>query len=131
LSGNNIGDDGIAAISGPLGKSKLFKLIADGCGITVIGAKALAESLHINKSLSLLTLSNNPITVEGARMIFESIVGNGTLCPNVIMDSLLYEEDKEIQLMIELLETRMRRQYLKVGITFVSCNIRCNIVEMS
>jgi len=126
LSENHLGDDGIAAIAGPLGNSNLFKLILDGCGITMTGAKVLAESLTINKSLSVLTLTKNPITVEGARVIFESVVGNGAICPNLVMDNHLCDEDKEIQLMMEVLETRMRRHYNKVG-AVPYCN-RCMLL---
>ena len=118
LSANNLGDDGIVAIAGALGKCNIDKLIIDECGINVTGAKALAESLLINKSITLLTLLDNPITVEGARTIIESAVGNGTLCPCMMIDDHLYEEDDEAQLMIKVLQMRNRRQYLKVSIEF-------------
>ncbi|XP_065917427.1 leucine-rich repeat-containing protein 74B-like isoform X3 [Dysidea avara] len=113
LDANNLGDDGITAIAGSLGKSKIDKLMIEECGITLTGAKALAESLLINKTITLLSLSKNAITVEGARAIFESAVGNGTLCPRVIMDSHLYEDDDEAQLLMEVLQMRWKRQYLK------------------
>jgi len=118
LSANNLGDDGIVAIAGALGKCNIDTLIIDECGINVTGAKALAESLLINKSITLLTLWDNPMTVEGARAIIESAVGNGTLCPCMMIDNHLYEEDDEAQLMIKVLQLRKRRQNLKVSIAF-------------
>lgn len=75
----------------------------------------LAETFLINKSITLLRLSKNPITLEGARMILESAVGNG-VCLKVIIDGHLYEDDDETQLMMETLQMRERRKLLKVCI---------------
>jgi len=115
LEANNLGDDGINVISGPLGKSNIDRLEIGECGITVMGAKVLAETFLINKSITLLRLSKNPITLEGARMILESAVGNG-VCLKVIIDDHLYEDDDETQLMMETLQARERRKLLKVCI---------------
>jgi len=114
ISENYISDDGVTAIAEYLGQSNILKLFLDECGMTFKGAKVLAKSLLTNKTLSVVSLSDNPITVEGARAIFESLVGNGTLCPNVLIDSHLHEDDHESQLMNKLLDSRRRRQYLKV-----------------
>jgi len=135
LSENNLGDDGITAIAGALGKCNINKLFIDECGFTLTGAKALAESLLVNKSITLLTLLKNPITVEGAREIIESIVGNGALCPSMMIDNHLYEDDDEAQLMMEVLQMRKRRQDLKVNIVFAywliaMCHM-CNIVTLA
>jgi len=95
----------------------------------------LAESLLYNKSIKMLVMSKNPITLEGVRVILESSVGNGVCC-GVTMDSNLYEDDDEVKSMMETLRLRERRKGLKVGIdvfdvTGVYHGENGNIVEMS
>ena len=131
LDANNLGDDGITTIAGSLGKSKIDKLMIEECGITLMGAKTLAESLLINKSITLLSLSKNAITVEGACAIFESAVGSGTLCPRVIMDSHLYEDDDEAQLLMEVLQMRWKDNILRWALHVTGVTIMYNLVEMS
>ena len=113
LGKNNLGDDGIAAIAKPLGKSTIDSLEFDECGITVLGAKVLAKSLLINKSITRLDMLNNPITLQGAHMILQSAVGNG-ICSFVLIDKLIYTDDDEARLMIETLQVRERKRHLKV-----------------
>jgi len=115
LSTNNLSDDGITAIAGALAKSNINTLEINECGITVTGAKVLAESLLYNKSITTLMVLKNPITLEGARVILESAVGNG-VCDSVSMDIHLYGDNDEAQSMMETLQLRHRRNFLKVGI---------------
>ena len=65
------GDNGITAIAGALHKSGISKLDISECGITVTGAKALAESMLINNSITCLNVQDNLMTVEGIRMILQ------------------------------------------------------------
>jgi len=72
---NDIGNDGITAIAGALGKSRIRILGVQKCGITVTGAKELATGLSLN---FVLDVQFNPITVEGACLLLKSAVDNGT-----------------------------------------------------
>ena len=115
LSANNLGDDGITAIAGAVGKSNIDTLEICECGITVTGAKVLAQSLLYNKSITTLVMWKNPITLEGARVILESAVGNG-VCHSVSIDIHLYGDNDEVQSMMKTLQLRHKRNFLKVGI---------------
>ena len=109
MGGNNIGDDGITVIAGALGKSRIRELNVRKCGITVTGAKALAAGLAINRSITVLYVWNNPITVEGARLILQSAVNNG-ICEQVEVNDQFtndnYKSDNEVQKMMTILQTR-------------------------
>ena len=106
---NNICDDGITIIAGALGKSRIRKLSVYQCGITVTGAKALATGLSFNRSITLLDVWNNPITVEGACLILHSAVNNG-ICEEVSVNDQFtndnYQSDYEIRKMMTILQTR-------------------------
>ena len=102
---NNIGDDGISAIAGALGNCKINKLDVHHCGITLTGAKSLAEALSSNHTIRELVLWDNSITVEGALLIVKSAVDN-TVCQRVGIDDE-YENDK-IKKMMNILEDRWR-----------------------
>ena len=106
---NNIGDDGIIAIAGALGKSRLRDLNADDCGITLMGAVELTSALSTNQTIKILHLYKNFITVEGARLILQSAVNNG-VCEKVTINnentSDNYESDNEVQKMMTILQTR-------------------------
>ena len=104
MAGNNICDDGITVMAAALGKSRIRDLSVDKCGITVTGAKALAAGLAINRSITLLYVQYNPITVEGARLILQSAVNNG-LCEGVYFN-YNYKSDYEVQKMMTILQTR-------------------------
>ena len=56
MSSNNIGDDGISAIAGALGNCKINILDVQECGITLTGAKSLAEALSSNHTIRELWL---------------------------------------------------------------------------
>ena len=103
-SGNKICDDGITMIAGALGKSRIRVLNVRDCGITVTGAKALAAGLAINRSITVLHVWHNPITVEGARLILQSAVNNG-ICEKVTVSGN-YKSDIEVQKMMTILQTR-------------------------
>ena len=105
MSSNNISDDGISAIAGALDTCKINILDVQQCGITLTGAKSLAEALSSNHTIRKLVLLGNPITVEGALLIVKSAVDN-TVCQRVWIDDE-YEND-EIKKMINILEDRWR-----------------------
>ena len=109
MSDNNIGDDGISAIARALGNCKINRLDVRQCGITLTGAKSLAEVLSSNHTIRELSLWNNPITVEGALLIVKSAVDN-TVCQRVRIDDE-YEND-EIKKMMNILEDR-REQHVR------------------
>ena len=106
MGANNICDDGITFMAGALGKSRIRILSVPQCGITVTGAKELATGLSVNQSIIELRIYINPITVEGARLILQSAVNN-RVCKEVYINDE-YEEDNEVQKMINILETRQK-----------------------
>ena len=68
ISDNNIGDDGITAIAGALGNSRINELLAGRCSITQAGARSLAKGLEIKgrySQLILLDISDNDIGDDG------------------------------------------------------------------
>ena len=126
LSNNYIGDDGISATARALGKIGINKLEVDGCGIALKGARALAELLSLNKNVTLLNLWRNPITTEGARLIFQSAVGNG-VCNCVPMDSQIYEDDREAKMLQEILT--MRKNKVDIFVSYVMFTTISNILN--
>jgi len=102
LGDNNIGDDGITAIAGALGNSKIRVLHVASCGITIMGAKELTTALSTNQTIERLDLWDNPITVKGARLMLQSAIDNG-VCEYVFDD---YWSDNEVQKMMTILQTR-------------------------
>ncbi|XP_065888546.1 protein NLRC3-like isoform X3 [Dysidea avara] len=103
---NEIGNDGITAIAGALGKSRIRVLGVWKCGITAVGAKQLAAGLLLNQSITVLSIWDNPIAVEGASVILESAVGN-RVCEAVLIDDE-YKKDNIIKEMLTILETRRK-----------------------
>ena len=106
MRNNKIGDDGISAIAGALGNCKINKLDVQWCGITLTGAKSLADALSSNRTIRELWLRGNPITVEGALLIVKSTVDN-TVCRLVWIDDE-YEND-EVKMM-NILEDGRRQE---------------------
>ena len=100
---NNIGDDGIYDIARALGDCKINILNVNKCGITLTGARSLAEALSSNHTIRQLWLMNNPITVEGALLIVKSAVDN-TACQCVGINDE-YKND-EIKKMMNILEDK-------------------------
>ena len=108
---NNIGDDGIIAIAGDLGKSRIRELKVERCGITIMGGKELSSALSTSQTIKTLRLWGNPIIVEGARLILQSAVNNG-VCEKVTIRYLNtsdnYKSDNEVQKMMAILQTRRK-----------------------
>ena len=105
ISYNIIGDDGITAIAGALNSSQISELHIVGCGITIIGARSLAAGLLVNNSIRILLISNNPITMEGARLILQSAVYSES-CQEVLMDD--EHHDDEVKMLITTLAQKKR-----------------------
>ena len=106
---NNFGDDGITAIAGALGKSRIKVLNIWKCDITIMGAEELSTVLSTNQTIKALNLYDNPITVEGARLMLLSAVNN-KVCEKVTVNDECcsddYSSDKEVQKMMTILQTR-------------------------
>ena len=104
---NNITDDGITAIAGSLRSSSITKLYVMNCGITFTGVRPLAAGLSTNQSIRILWLWDNPITVDGARLIMKSAVDNG-VCEYVGINNE-YKDDDEVKEMKTILNDRRRQ----------------------
>ena len=98
MVGNNIGDDGITAITSALTNSKISLLLIDGCGITLTGAKSVASLISLNQSIRRLVLTGNVITTEGARLVLQSAVNNKA-CQAYISINGEYSSDSKVQTM--------------------------------
>ena len=107
LCGNNIGNDGITAISQVLHYTRITELYIRGCGITLHGAKSLATALKINHIITKLQIGDNLITVEGAGMILQSAVDNG-VCQEVWINDE-YWIDNRVKRLMEILENREKQ----------------------
>ena len=118
MSVNNIGDEGITAISSSL--SSITVLDVRSCGITFTGVTSLAKALSTNHNIRDLWLRDNQITVDGARLIMKSAVDNG-VCEYVLID-YEYEDDDEVKEMKTILNDRIRqnvRNYIVLDIHIV------------
>ena len=105
MRNNNITDDGITAIAGSLRSSSITLLDVSRCGITFTGVTSLVAGLSTNQSIEILWLMNNPITVDGARLIMKSAVDNG-VCKIVDIGNE-YKDDDEVKEMITILDDRI------------------------
>ena len=108
ISGNPIGDEGIAAIATKLKNSMISKLSVENCTITVTGAKALAECLLNNCTIKQLDVKYNNITMNGAIAILEAAVSNN-VCEEVVINDE-YESDDKVKEMMSILEERKRQE---------------------
>ena len=108
MSGNDIRDEGITAISSSLNQSSLTILDVSRCGITFTGVRSLAAALATNHNIRILRLWGNPITVDGARLIMKSAVDNG-VCEDVWMDDEYKDDDDEVKEMKTILDDRGRQ----------------------
>ena len=108
ISGNPIGDEGIAAIATNLNYSMISKLYVWMCNITVTGAKALAECLVNNHNIKLLDVMFNNITVNEVITILEAAVAN-KVCEEVVIDDK-YKSDDKVKEMMSILEERKRQE---------------------
>ena len=104
IEDNKIGDDGITTIAGSLSNSNITVLDVGRCGIGLVGVTSLAAALSSNQNIIVLWLSDNPISLEGARLILKSAVDNG-VCNYVIISSE-YWDDEEVKRMMTILDDR-------------------------
>ena len=104
MESNQIGDDGIIAIAASLNNSSITELNVDGCGISVVGVRSLAEAISSNQNIRRLWLWNNPITVDGACLIMKAAVDNA-VCEVVGIDNK-YDDDDEVKRMNNILDDR-------------------------
>ena len=104
---NDIGDDGIRAIAISLNNSSITVLHVRNCGITYDGVSSLAKVLSANKKIKTLGLWNNPITVNGARVIMESAVDN-KISEHILIDSE-HQNDDKVKEMMSILDDRKRK----------------------
>ena len=119
MSGNAIGDDGINAIVTVLTNSTIGELWFSSCNITLTGARSLATFLSVNQSIRKLLLDNNPMTTEGARLILQSAVKNGTCQADIRIDKK-YSGDSEVLTLMNIMEDRRRMKTNMVGYL---CNV--------
>ena len=120
MSVNDIKDEGITAIAGSLSSSSITVLDVMECGITFSGVRSLAAALSTNQNIWRLWLDDNPITVDGARLIMKSAVDNG-VCEDVNIDDE-YKDDDQVNEMMTILYDRRRRD---VRNYVVQCNYYC------
>ena len=106
MRNNQIGDDGIIAIASSLSNSSITLLDVNGCGISDVGVRSLAEVLSSNQTIRELWLWYNPITVDGARLIMKAAVDN-TVCEHVWINSEYY--DDEVKRMKNILYDRSKQ----------------------
>ena len=104
VNDNQIGDDGIIAIASSLSNSSITLLNVQWCGISVVGVRSLAEAISSNQNIRTLWLTNNPITVDGARLIMKAAMDNA-VCEYVWIDSE-YHDDDEVKRMMNILYGR-------------------------
>ena len=104
MGDNQIGDDGIIAIASTLSNSSITVLGVNGCGISVVGVRSLAEAISSNQNVRRLWLLDNPITVDGARLIMKAAADNA-VCEHVWIDSK-YDDDEEVKRMRNILYDR-------------------------
>ena len=79
LSGNKLGDSGIASISDSLkANATLKRMSLHRCRMSEKGGKAIGDALMVNRSLQVLDMSDNPISA-GVVHIAESLKCNCSL----------------------------------------------------
>ena len=106
MGDNQIGDDGITTIASSLSNSSITLLNVNGCDISVVGVRSLAEAISSNQNIRTLLLWNNPITVDGARLIMKAAVDNA-VCEHVWINSEYY--DDEVKMMKNILDYRRKQ----------------------
>ena len=104
---NKIGDDGIIAIARSLSNSSIAVLDVSRCDISVGGVRSLAKAISSNQNIRELWFWNNPITVDGARLIMKAAVDNA-VCEYVKID-IEYDDDDEVKRMMNILDDRSKQ----------------------
>ena len=114
----SIGDKGIKAIAKELAHTGIVELNVTGCGFTDAGAEALAVGVRNNRTIGILDLLYNPLTLKGngPRVIMEAAVANG-VCWWVGINIEFIDADSKIK---KMMDTIKMRRGLRVG------NIICN-----
>ena len=113
MRGNHIGDDGITNIAASLRRSSITLLNVGWCGISIAGVRSLAEAISYNHNIRALMLWDNPITVDGARLIMKAAVQNA-VCESVEIDSEYY--DDEVKKVENILDDRRRQDVRSIFI---------------
>ena len=108
MDSNQIGDDGIIAIASSLSNSSITVLDVSRCGISVVGVRALAETISSNQNIRTLWLLDNPITVDGARIIMKAVVDNA-VCKYVVIHSEYDDDDDEVKRMKNIMYNRRKQ----------------------
>ena len=119
MNENTIGDDGITAIATALTNSRISQLWVMECGITLTGARSIATLLLANHSISMLVLSDNAITTEGAHLILQSAVNNKACQVDIGIDDE-YRRDSEVQTMMNILRDR---RWMKTNVVGYLCDV--------
>ena len=109
MSNNDIKDEGITAIAGSLSNSSITVLDVRWCGIKFTGVRSLAAALSTNQNIRRLWLQNNPITVDGVRLIMKSAIDNG-VCEYAGIYFEYWDDDQVKEMMTILNDRRIRRQ---------------------
>ena len=78
------------------------------CNFAVDGGKSLATALLQNRTIKLLHMWNNDITVDGAIAVLKSAIANG-MCQEVMIDDK-YKSDEKVKELITILKDRKRRE---------------------
>ena len=88
ITGNEIGDNGIASIATTLETNTTMRtLIVNGCNISDVGVKSLAKALTVNRSLHELNMNYNYIGDNGMIQIATALQTNNTLKDLSILDN--------------------------------------------
>jgi len=98
---NSIGEEGWAAIIGAVCSSTVSKIStidASSKGITVAGAKLIAESLKtsVNGSITSLNLRGNNIGAEGAKPLADALRVNGSITKVCLQHNRLDDDAKQL-----------------------------------
>ena len=124
MNNNAIGDDGIAAISNIRNIETLW---VEDCGITDIGAEALAQLLSVSKCIKDLQIKRNKkITVRGTCSILQSAVHNKHCKVNIKIDKK-YTTDPTVKGMLDILKQRAEAMDLQVSFIMLhkgNCSLR-------
>ena len=107
---NQIGDDGITAIAGSLSNSSITLLSVNGCGISIVGVRSLSEAISSNQNfreLCIIWLVNNPITVDGARLIMKAAVDSAVF--KFVLIDAEYDNDDEVKRMMNIMVDRSKQ----------------------